>query len=294
MRTAALVGCAVLLAACESAAGPRGPAKLGIVSGNHQLAVAGSDSLGKPVVGRLVYTESGSVAWKVLSAFRPTFAYAQEGTVVTGSPIPGKVVCSAGVSEAELIPFTPCTETDNDGEATLFYSPGTKAGIARAEIRGILDGQPAVFDTVIATIEPGVVRFFNFEYTPPSPYIVPGDTVDILAGLSHTRDAYGNEIPDLASTNGDIVRWGWSDTSAEPTTTRTGWKAIMPDTTGFHGRDLTYYRDICEVPDGTSACMKKYVGRLFDLILTVWIGDSNPASSTVSMKFDAPDDPTNR
>jgi hypothetical protein len=281
----------LLLGACDGPNGPNGPLALGIVSGNHQTAIAGDDQLTEPVIGKMVRTPSGSIAWSWLVS--PAYA---DGTTVNGSPVAGAVVCAVSVTEGGLEPFTPCTNTAEDGTAVFFFSPGTKAGEAKSEIRGTVNAQPAVFDTVVAAIQPGPVRFFNFEYTPPSPYVEPGDTVDIRAGLSHTRDAYGNDIaaPAVVSQDGATVRWGWSDTSAQPTATQIGWDAIVPDTTGFRGRERVYYRDICEVQDGSSACMKKYSGREFDLILTVWIGDSNPATTTVSVIFDAPDDPTNR
>lgn len=194
MRTLLPVAVLLSLAACDGASpGPdSGPLALGIVSGNHQTATAGADRLPDPVVGKLVRTPGGGLAFHLV-----TPAYA-EGTVVTGSPVPGAVVCAVSVTDAGLTPFTPCTNTDNNGQATFFFSPGTKAGEAKSEIRGTVEGQPAVFDTVTAEVEPGALAHSDLV----------GGAENLPTGTPYWfregrfEDAYHNAIPDSVSVTG--------------------------------------------------------------------------------------------
>lgn len=175
------------LAACDGAsAGPAdGPLELGIVAGNHQVATAGDDRLSDPVVGKMVRTPGGGIAFHLV-----TPAYAQDGTVVTGSPVPGAVVCAVSVTQDGLVPFTPCTNTAADGTATFFFSPGTRAGEAKSEIRGVVEGQPAVFDTAVAEVQPGpYVGGYNWgEVRTHEPGSFVADSLMI-------HDEYGNPIP---------------------------------------------------------------------------------------------------
>lgn len=189
MRTASLLLAStglLLLAACDGPNGPNGPLVLGIVSGNHQTATAGDQQLGEPVVGKMVRTETGSIAFRLV-----TPAYAQDGTTVSGSPVAGAVVCAVSVTDGGLEPFTPCTNTASDGTAVFFFSPGTKAGEAKSEIRGTVNAQPAVFDTVVAAVEPGPMYQNLFEGGPsmsarPSPAAIPLSMGPV--------DKYGNHI----------------------------------------------------------------------------------------------------
>jgi len=169
-----LVICAVLaVAACGGSAGDgvtappaAGPLKLGIVSGNDQVVNAGATQLTAPVVGRLVRLPNATIAFHIESPAQRASerlldllvprAFAQ--TVVTGSPVPGAVVCAVSVDTLhKLTPFTPCTNTAADGTATFFFTPGTTAGVATAQIRGTLNNSPAVFDTAKATVLAGAV-----------------------------------------------------------------------------------------------------------------------------------------
>jgi hypothetical protein len=146
----AILALAVLvLVGCEAAGGGDGPLAFGIVSGNGQTAAAGDDRLIDPVVGKLVREPSGGITFRLVAP-----AYAQ-GTVVNGSPVPGAVVCAVSITEGGMEPWVPCTNTDSAGTATFFFTPGTKADTARAEIRGTVQGEPAVFDTATAVVEPG-------------------------------------------------------------------------------------------------------------------------------------------
>ena len=156
--------CAALaLVACGGSNGGTnpgtGPLAIGIVSGDHQVVTAGHDSLPQPVVGKLVRKPDGSVAWikqvpgRALDVLVPR-AFAQ-GTVVTGSPVAGAVVCAVSTDPKHtLTPFVPCTNTAADGTARFFFTPDTTAGVASAEIRGTLNSEPAVFDTATATVLP--------------------------------------------------------------------------------------------------------------------------------------------
>lgn len=242
------------LASCDSATGGfDGPPALGIVSGNHQVATAGSERLPDPVVGRMVRTPSGGIAFHLV-----TPAYADEGTVVQGSPIAGAVVCAVATA-GELTPFTPCTNTDDHGQARFFFAPGTKAGEARAEIRGTLEGLPAVFDTVVAHVEPGAsVGFLSTaQWHDPEVPVDPGMTFDLREGLEGV-DEYGNRTDgsDLVTIDEDLVRWRFVDnvvSSQRPCEAvdieGTGWIVTVPDfeeacfkylsegrLQGYHGR----------------------------------------------------------
>jgi hypothetical protein len=186
-----------LLLSCAACGGsttstPEGPLKLGIVAGNNQVAPAGSVKLTDPVVGRLV---------RVSTASGPRFefvktAYAQ--TVVTGSPVPGAVVCAVSMTAGSMVPFVPCTNTDADGKATFFFTPGTKAGEAESEIRGTLAGQPAVFDTATATVLPGpAVKASGGQCNTGQPgcYLVSvGDVLDLHMTFTQAFDQYDNSI----------------------------------------------------------------------------------------------------
>lgn len=172
---------------------PEGPLKLGIVSGDNQVALAGSQKLTDPVIGRLV---------RVSTASGPRFefvktAYAQ--TVVTGSPVPGAVVCAVSLTPGDMVPFVPCTNTDANGQATFFFTPGTKAGEVHSEIRGTLAGQPAVFDTATATVEAGpaakVTGSAPCNTDQPGCYLVSaGDAFDIHMTFSKAWDEYDNAV----------------------------------------------------------------------------------------------------
>jgi hypothetical protein len=194
MRTLA-VCTLIALTACggSTTSTPEGPLKLGIVAGNNQVAAAGSAKLTDPVVGRLV---------RVSTAQGPRFefvktAYAQ--TVVTGSPVPGAVVCAVSLTAGSMVPFVPCTNTDVDGKATFFFTPGTKAGEAKSEIRGTLAGQPAVFDTAKATVMPGPAARVDggqpCNTDQPGCYLVSaGDVFDLHITFSRAWDQYDNSV----------------------------------------------------------------------------------------------------
>lgn len=148
------VAALIALAACggDSTTPTLGAAKLGIESGNNQSTKASTAKLGAPVIGRMVRTASGAARFVRRGALLDG-----TGTVVTGSPIPGAVVCAVSIdAQHPLTPFVPCTNTDSTGHATFFFSTGTIAGAASAEIRGTVSNEPTVFDTVKATILPGL------------------------------------------------------------------------------------------------------------------------------------------
>lgn len=233
MRALSLIPALVMLTACEGGlpAVDNGPLALGIVSGQNQVATAGSERLAQPVVGKLVRQPGGGIAFRLV-----TPAYA-EGTVVQGSPVPGAVVCAVSVTEGGMVPFTPCTNTGSDGTATFFFAPGTKAGEARSEIRGVVDGQPAVFDTARAVVQPGpLARWYvgpvgGRVYTVSDGDTVRIDTIPRIVG----EDQYANEIG-RDSVLSHSARWIWQPfvynggaPDAPPADARTGWTVVVPD-----------------------------------------------------------------
>lgn len=194
--TISLFAAVPIIIACDAAGpGNEGPLALGIVAGQNQVGVAGAERLPDPVVGKLVREPGGGITFRLV-----TPAYAQ-GTVVNGSPVPGAVVCAVSVTEGGMEPFTPCTNTGQDGTATFFFSPGTHAGEAMSEIRGTVEGEPAVFDTAVAIIEPG-------EAYDPS---IGGGIRNIPVGGStafspnHFTDEYGNTIEYSLAASGSAV-----------------------------------------------------------------------------------------
>jgi hypothetical protein len=212
---------------CESGV-DSGPLAFGIVSGNNQTAQAGSDRLTNPVVGKLVRTPDGGITFNLVRS-----AYAQ-GTVVNGSPVPGAVVCAVSISEDGMVPWVPCTNTDSAGKATFFFTPGTRADTVRSEIRGTVEGEPAVFDTASAVVQPGPLaawgggRFDAAE----------GDTVDVKPGVLGGRDEWFNDIvPD--SIRALPIRWTWvpyrtgSNITPLPETmpddAGSGWTVVVPE-----------------------------------------------------------------
>lgn len=225
----------LLLAACDSGSpGPDGPLALGIIAGNNQVGSAGAERLPDPVVGKLVREpDSGGITFHLV-----TPAYAQ-GTVVQGSPVAGAVVCAVSV-EGQLEAFTPCTNTDSNGQATFFFAPGTTVGEARAEIRGTLEGEPAVFDTVVAQVEPGAVETVFLPDAAPN--VDDGGAFwfppDMFA------DAYGNIITPTLSITGEA--FALAPPQAGSPTTRPG-IVVAPGAEVGDTAILSFQRDGVEI-----------------------------------------------
>lgn len=182
----------LVIVATTAACGGDDPMALvhGFESGQNQTVVAGATALPNAVTWRLARSSSGQItAERVLDVFVPR-AYAQGTTVVKGSPVPGAVVCAT--DEDGLEPFVPCTNTDANGMASFTFEVTSKvAGARKSEIRGTLEGQPAVFDTAIATILPGTVhpRWYlsaNVNFDSVSPRTLPTFAVP---------DSFGNGVP---------------------------------------------------------------------------------------------------
>src|SRR6185312_12961861 len=147
----------------------------------------------------LVRKPDGSVAWirqipgRALDVLVPR-AFAQ-GTVVTGSPVAGAVVCAVSTDSVhKLTPFVPCTNTASDGTATFFFTASTKAGVASAQIRGTLNSQPAVFDTATATVMADTLTgFMQEKVTDLSPVSV-ADSIDLDSLVFGGTDKYHNQV----------------------------------------------------------------------------------------------------
>jgi len=198
----ASIAAALALVACGGSNGGTnpgiGPLAIGIVSGDHQVVTAGHDSLPQPVVGKLVRKPDGSVAWikqipgRALDVLVPR-AFAQ-GTVVTGSPVAGAVVCAVSTDpNHKLTPFVPCTNTDANGQATFFFTASTKAGVASAEIRGTVNSEPAVFDTASATVTADTIQVVSGD-GPDMITVAAGDSIDLNAIAGVGFDKYQNNI----------------------------------------------------------------------------------------------------
>jgi hypothetical protein len=229
MRAVTILSLA-LLAGCDSGV-DSGPLAFGIVSGNNQTATAGSDRLTNPVVGKLVRTPDGGITFNLVRS-----AYAQ-GTVVNGSPVPGAVVCAVSISENGMVPWVPCTNTDSAGQATFFFTPGTRADTVRSEIRGTVEGEPAVFDTATAVVRPGPSASFVIVMTEEERTVSPDTVLDLRPYLSG-RDEYNNitDGSDLTTMDSTQVSWHWEDAITKgshcmPRVKRdgTGWNIVVPD-----------------------------------------------------------------
>ena len=229
-RTAALALAALALGACkgDSGAGPEDlQYDLGIISGNHQVARAGSPQLSEPVVGKLVSVRLADGSTR-LQFVRPLYAQ----TSVRGSPVPGAVVCAAKLTDGAPEPFTPCTNTKNDGTAVFFFAPGTKAGEHLNEIRGTVNDQPAAFDTVHTTVMPGNVYRVNGKE--PSDTVAVGDTLWLPNYIAGATDAFGNPIdPADITNNGPPPQWGWRRSgyqyANEARPQGEGWVVVVPE-----------------------------------------------------------------
>lgn len=211
---AVLLGTALLAACGGETTGPttRLPLALAIVSGQNQTTIAGHDSLDAPVVSQLVQTASGRLVFR-------TVGNLSAQTVVNGSPVPGAVVCAVSVGpQPALRPFVPCTNTDADGKATFWFTPDTIAGVARAEIRGTVNDQPAVFDTAVATITPGPAHqikmkpyYISGDNTGPKAggiAVTLGDSLDVVSWIDTVTDAYGNVVTDYSSAQVAVTPYG--------------------------------------------------------------------------------------
>lgn len=191
-----VVGCLMLMAACGS---DTAPADLrlahGIVGGQHQVVTAGAKQLVSGVVEQLARTESGALTMRRVATTGALLDARFDGTVVTGSPVVGAVVCAQNPSTPHtLVAFSQCTNTDTAGKATFFFSPQTAAGTDSAEIRGTVTDangtvEPAVFDTAFATVTAGPVSG-TYKIGPGTVRTLPAIVTD-----SSVQDAYGNPIP---------------------------------------------------------------------------------------------------
>ena len=189
----ALFGFAVaVVAACNGgSAAPRatGPAAMLILSGNNQTAQVAAPSFPSPVQGQLYRAPNGQVAWRWSEFLLPAKAEAGTTVTVNGAPITNAVVCWADVPGApKLIPFSVCTNTDNNGKASFSIRPDTAAGKAKGQIHWDSAGAPIVTDSVQETVTPGAAdpMIWMQSWLHVSP-----DT--LLPSLAY--DKYKNNIP---------------------------------------------------------------------------------------------------
>ena len=235
-----------------------GPLKLGIVSGQDQFAKAGQwnttqnrPQLTEAVVGKLVRQANGQIAWVrleragnfALDLFAPR-AYAQGGTIVTGSPVVGAVVCAQPLTVGSMVPWTPCTNTGADGTALFFFDPGHVAGVQKAEIRGTIGNAAAVFDTARATVMPSDTMGFISINTGSMSAVV-GQTIDLHSVILNVADKYDNSIWIWATPNAGtyVPQYQFVDgrevSPAPPNPTNTGWIVTVPPTAA--GKLVTLY-----------------------------------------------------
>jgi len=210
------------------------------VSGNNQTARAGDTALGQPVVGKLVRLPNGQVTWVperiqrfgsgVLDLLVPrSFAQGDGGTVVNGSPIPGAVVCAVSVTQNGLTPFTPCTNTDANGRAVFYFTPGTRAGEQLAEIRGTVQNQPAVFDTARASVTAGPTDTVTL--SAHSAMLILGGAFKVGALVTRSVDAYGNSTTPVVTLTASAPFTVSSDTVTAPNTEAEGTVHVRLDGT---------------------------------------------------------------
>lgn len=194
----ALFGFAVaVVAACNGgSAAPRatGPAAMLILSGNNQTAQVAAPSFPSPVQGQLYRAPNGQVAWRWSEFLLPAKAEAGTTVTVNGAPITNAVVCWADVPGApKLIPFSVCTNTDNNGKASFSIRPDTAAGKAKGQIHWDSAGTPIVTDSVLETVTPGALYYWGATgYNPGT--VSKGDTLRLIRFFSGFRDRYGNAI----------------------------------------------------------------------------------------------------
>lgn len=187
-----------LVAACDSGGtNPEdGPVKVGIVSGNNQVVVAApAKALPAPIVAQLVRLPNGTYALLQNAAdfVLPTKAYAQ-GIVLTGSPIPGGVVC--GLPADSLRPLKPmiaCVNTGADGKVSYPFSHGTVAGESKGIVQASINGVVVTLDTARATVVHGPVAAMGGFLRDTA--VTPGQVIDFTTFPVSVIDYYGNRIP---------------------------------------------------------------------------------------------------
>jgi hypothetical protein len=188
-----IVGAVMVMAAvsaCGDSVGPIATAglMLGIESGNRQAAVVGSKQFVDAVRVRMVRAD-GATKNSVPGV-----------TVVQGSPVVGAETCAMNVSATgQIVPWVPCRTTDSTGHAEYIFEAGTVAGEAVAEIRGIVNGKPVVFDTVRMTILPGEPAIVS-QWAGNLGTIKVGDTLTIAALVKTVSDQYGNKLTKWTAT----------------------------------------------------------------------------------------------
>lgn len=225
------------VAACSGGSAapmPDGAPRLGVIGGNHQsVEAAPAVKLPSQVVAQVVRLPSGQVAMttRVLDALLPPKAFAQ--TAVNG--IPGAVVCSVAPDPAHpLTPEVPCTNTDAQGLAYFTFHADSVAGVAKAEVRGTVNGTTHVSDSVSATVLPStpVTATGGVSCTTGQSgcYAVHvGDTLDLHMTFTTLKDRYGNAVdPATVAAPGSAVGL-LSDYPANPPTAPTvaGWTTTV-------------------------------------------------------------------
>lgn len=181
MNRLVALGVLILVAGCDGGVPtPLGDPVLNVVAGDGQTTEAPRDTLDQPVVAQLGRKPGGGITFRLVKDL-----HAQ--TQVIG--IAGVQVCAVGITDNPLQPWNPCATTDASGLATFFFDPGTKAGVAMAEIRAVVDGQKVVTDTAVALVEPGpYVGGYTWQSN-----LLKDSVVTIDAEMM--RDAYGNVLP---------------------------------------------------------------------------------------------------
>ena len=188
----ALFGFAVaFVAACNGgSAAPRatGPAAMLILSGNNQVAQVAAPSFPQPVQGQLYRAPNGQVAFRWSDFLLPAKAEAGTTVTVNGAPITNAVVCWADVPGApKMIPFSVCTNTDNNGKASFTLRPDTIAGLAKGQVHWDSSGVARVTDSVQATINAAAA---SATYSHSLPTVLSPDTLPVNA----VTDQYGNAV----------------------------------------------------------------------------------------------------
>jgi hypothetical protein len=217
----------VVLAGCDGGVGS-GKLVFGIVSGGEQTVPVATEQL-DPVLGKMVRTPDGGVTLHLVTPL-----YAQ--TVVQGAPVAGALACPKQVPGGP-IPWTPCSVTASDGTVAIWFGAGTVAALHPVEIRGEVDGEPAVFDTAYITQSPGPLAAWGVGPSTGSGWVGEvreGDTLRVDTLDVRGRDEWYNAIPRASVVaNAQSVRSIWvaypnTYPSEPPADAVVGWTVVIP------------------------------------------------------------------
>jgi hypothetical protein len=192
-----------------------------VIRGLNQVTIAGSPTLGQPVVSKLTRDPAGQFASRSLwDAFLPRIAFAQDVTV-QGSPVAGGVVCAPLPKPGEPVPFSICTNTLADGTAPFAFTAGTKAGTYNLKFVAQTETASLVTDSTTLKVDPGAPSEAYIAEPPGGRTLAKGATLDLHPLIVFVRDQYGNDVAWGKLTPGIALRDG--SEPGQPTADSTSW-----------------------------------------------------------------------